>query len=244
MQMKTFMKQDKVFLVLDNITFDAHLLQEVQDYLRMGFHPKSRILITSSSKAILEDLLPNMELYTPMPKLMVEEARELFLKCVVPMKALSELTSEEQNILGICIQKCLFHSREGKEDGFYHPVALTILADFFSRLGRAKGDQILVWKDHLEKEMDLKKDVLKSSKDLFGILGLQFSTFDFGKKLVFLDLALYTGDWWYTLWYHDKVEEIDWLCRLHDESPTIIGRKVSISHLVWILLRLPNVFNL
>jgi len=224
--MKTFKKRGPMFLILDNITSNAHLLHEVQDYLKMGFPPKSRIMMTSSSKTILEDLLPNMELYMPMPTLMVEEARVLFLKHAAPMKAISELTRQEQNIFGICIQKCWFSSPEG---GFYHPVALMALADFFSRLGRVKGNQLLVWMDHLEKEMDLVKDILRSSEDLFGILGLQFSTFDFSEKLLFLDLALYSG-YFLNVWnYHGG--SIGWLCRLHDESPTIIERKVSILHL-------------
>jgi len=90
--MKTFIKYERVFLVLDNITNDVHLLQEVKDYLEMEFHPESRSMITSSSKAILEDLLPKTELYMQMPTLMVEEAGELFLKRAAPTKAICELT--------------------------------------------------------------------------------------------------------------------------------------------------------
>lgn len=78
MQMEVYMKEEPVFLVIDNVTNDDHLLREARDYLMVEFHPKSRILITSMSKLILKDLLREMNFYMPMQNLMNEEARTLF----------------------------------------------------------------------------------------------------------------------------------------------------------------------
>lgn len=218
------MKREPVFLVIDNVTDDEHLQKEAHDYLMVGFHPESRIVITSRSKVILQDLVPDVKFCMPMPPLTQAEAGAIFLRSSAPMKSITMLTDEERTIIGLCIQQCLF---ESDEDVFfwrkksYHPLALSALGDFFYRFHRNKS--MLLWKDHLEKNKNLLKDVWKSKPSIMSIIDLQFSTLHPSEQLLFLDIALYRKHWdiWgLRMW-------VEWLSGLHEEKPTVVERKVS-----------------
>ena len=54
--MQNRMKQEKVFLVIDNVT-DGYSLGEAREYLKAGFPRESKIIITSRSRHIVEGLL-------------------------------------------------------------------------------------------------------------------------------------------------------------------------------------------
>ncbi|KAG0561338.1 hypothetical protein KC19_9G056700 [Ceratodon purpureus] len=103
-----------VFLAIDNVIGDESSLAEAREYLKVGFHPHSRILITSRSKSNVQELLSGGEFCIAMPRLRVNEAGEIFLRSAAPMRSISGLTDEERRIVGLCIQQCLFES-EGYE---------------------------------------------------------------------------------------------------------------------------------
>jgi hypothetical protein len=110
--MREYIKREPVFLVIDNVINDERSWKEAHDYLTVGFHPESRIVITSRSRVIVQDLLPHVEFCKPMPKLSEREAGEIFLKSGAPMKSYSSLTDEERRILKLCIKLCRFRTEE------------------------------------------------------------------------------------------------------------------------------------
>jgi hypothetical protein len=238
------MKREPVFLAIDNVTNDESSWKEAHAYLMVGFHSESRIMITSRSKAIVQDLLPGVEFCMPMPSLSVKEAGAIFLKSAAPMKSIFMLTEEERRIVGLCIEQCLF---ESDQDGSgsssdqdelrfltgehqsslrrnsYHPLALSALGDFFYRF--IGNTHILSWKDHLDRSKHPVKDVWRCPS-IMSVIGLQFNILPPSEQLLFLDIPIYTEDWveWYQLTYHLWIE---CLARLHEETPTVMERKVS-----------------
>jgi hypothetical protein len=84
----------------------------------------------------------------------------------------------------------------------------------------------LRWKDQLEKNEVPVKDVWKEPS-IRSIIGLQFSALDPSEQLLFLDVALY-------IQYGFLMEIIPWssfdmLCVWHEETPTVMKRKVSVT---------------
>ncbi|KAG0626642.1 hypothetical protein M758_2G140400 [Ceratodon purpureus] len=159
--------REPVFLAIDNVTGDESSLREAREYLEVGFHPKSRILITSRSVVNIRDLLPGSQFCMAMPGLWAKEAGEIFLRSAAPMKSIFGLTEEERRFVEICINKCIFDlegvvvwcepdvgmmrqliSQTGVwASNSYHPLALSALGDFFRRY--SNGTHMLRWKDHL-----------------------------------------------------------------------------------------------
>lgn len=243
--LRKHVRREPVFLAIDNVTGDESSLREAREYLEVGFHPKSKILITSTSLVNVQDLLPGSQFCMAMPRLRVKEAAEIFLKSAAPMKSISGLTDEEQRIVGLCIQQCLVEAedygdfcepdveekqllidcRESRRS--YHPLALSALGDFFRRY--SSNTHMLRWKDHLEKNVDLFKDVWSSPDGIGRIIGLQFSILHPSEQLLFLDIALY-------LKFFSAEEEEGYLQRsrwlervskLHDVTAAVMERKVS-----------------
>jgi hypothetical protein len=115
--MRVHVHREPVFLAIDNVTGDECSWKEAQQYLMLGFHPLSRILITSRCEANVQDLLPGVNFCMAVPRLRVQEAGEIFLKSAAPMKSIFGLTDEERRIVGLCIQQCLF-AAEGCDVSF------------------------------------------------------------------------------------------------------------------------------
>jgi hypothetical protein len=101
------MKREPVFLVIDNVTDVNSSWKEACGYLAVGFHPESRIVITSRSKENIRKLVVDIPFCVPMPRLSVMEAGELFLRSAAPSMSVFRLTDEQQRIVGLCIQQCL-----------------------------------------------------------------------------------------------------------------------------------------
>ena len=242
--MREYMKRDPVFLAIDNVTNDVSSRKEAHEYLMLGFHAGSRILIPSRSEVIVQDLLPGVKFCMSMPSLTVNEAGSIFLRSAAPMKSIFMLTDEEQRIVGLCIEQCLFESDQeesGSNSGqdelrfltadhllslrrnSYHPLALSALGDFFYRF--SGNTHILRWEDHLERNKHLVKDVWRCPT-IMRVISLQFNILHPSEQLLFLDIGLFTEDLveWHQLSYHLWIE---WLSRLHEETPTVLERKVS-----------------
>ncbi|KAG0623404.1 hypothetical protein M758_3G172500 [Ceratodon purpureus] len=240
--------REPVFLAIDNVTSNESSLREAREYLEVGFHPKSRILITSRSKATVQDLLFGGEFCMAMPRLRVKEAGEIFLRSAAPMKSMSGLTDEERRIVGLCIQQCLFES-EGDEvscepdveekqllserdlwessSGSYHPLALSALGDFFRRY--SSKTHLVRWKDHLETSRDPFKDVWSSANGIGRIIGLQFSSLHPREQLLFLDVALYMRGFIHLL--EDKnlygSRWLELVSELHDDAVSVMERQLQ-----------------
>ena len=240
--MREYIKREPVFLVIDNVINDERSWKEAHDYLTVGFHPESRIVITSRSRVIVQDLLPDVQFCKPMPKLSEREAGEIFLKSAAPMKSYSSLTDEERRILKLCTKLCRFRTEEdpsyetrsvslGDDDErwrsySYHPLALSALGDFFYRFISNKN--MLLWKEHLAENKVLLNDVWKSS-NVLRIVGMQFSTFHQNEQLLFLDIVLYGKMWLEVTSERPQSFKawLDWLSVLHEESPAVVERRVS-----------------
>ncbi|KAG0575840.1 hypothetical protein KC19_5G034700 [Ceratodon purpureus] len=208
--LKDNMRREPVFLVIDNVTDDSTSRTEALAYLEAGFHPHSRIMITSRSEDVVQALFtdPKSTFCKAMPDLTEEEAGFIFLQGAAPQRALDALTDEERRVLSLCLGQCCFASDGRPIKGEqYHPLALRALAVYYHEIDNVN---VLSWENHLEDLDKLKHS--RESSDVFGILGLQFSTFDMRKKLVFLDLALYCGTSRKS--YENRVS---WLADIHEE---------------------------
>ncbi|KAG0615271.1 hypothetical protein M758_5G028000 [Ceratodon purpureus] len=208
--LKDNMRREPVFLVIDNITDDSTSRTEALEYLEAGFHPHSRIMITSRSEDVVQALFtdPKSTFCKAMPNLTEEEAGFIFLQRAAPQRALDTLTDEERRVLSLCLGQCCFASDGRPIIGEqYHPLALRALAVYYHEIHNMN---ISSWENHLE-DLDKLKNSRESS-DIFGILGLQFSTFNMRKKLLFLDLALYYGTRWES--YENCVS---WLADIYEE---------------------------
>ncbi|KAG0629505.1 hypothetical protein M758_1G109300 [Ceratodon purpureus] len=244
--LRSHVHREPVFLAIDNVTGDETLLREAREYLMVGFHPKSRILITSRCIANVQDLLPGVNFCMPVPWLRVKEAGEIFLKSAAPMKSIFGLTDEERRIVGLCIQQCLFEAegydlsfeRDADESYFfservrrsYHPLALSALGDFFRRY--SSNTHMLRWKDHLDKNKDHRKDVWDSPNGIGRIIGLQFSSLHPSEQLLFLDVALYTVNFCgvYPDLYDSAADGsrfLEWVSELHDYAVPVMARKLQ-----------------
>ncbi|KAG0606089.1 hypothetical protein M758_9G112900 [Ceratodon purpureus] len=242
--MRVHVHREPVFLAIDNVTGDEISLGEAREYLMVGFHPQSRILITSRSEANVQELLSGIEFCMPMPRLRVKEAGEIFLRSAAPMKSISELTDDEQRIVGICIQQCLFESESdevsceldveekqllsdsdfrGSDWRSYHPLALSALGDFFRRY--SSNTHMLRWKDHLETSGDPLKDVWSSQNSIGRKLGLQFRSLHPREQLLFLDIALYMSS---SFWSDPSGSRwLEWISELHDVDVPVMARKLQ-----------------
>ncbi|KAG0614204.1 hypothetical protein M758_6G158700 [Ceratodon purpureus] len=245
--LRVHVHREPMFLAIDNVIGDESSLAEAREFLKVGFHPQSRILITSRSKANVQELLSGGEFCIAMPRLRVNEAGEIFLRSAAPMRSISGLTDEERRIVGLCIQQCLFES-EGNvvscephveekglfiesdvwESGWmsYQPLALSALGDFFRR--NSSNSHILRWKDHLEKNVDPFKDVWSSPDGIERIIGLQFSSLHPSEQLLFLDIALYTRIFFDSVVNYDLQRSwLEWVSELHDVTVAVMERKRS-----------------
>ena len=220
--LKDNMKREPVFLVIDNIIDDSGSRMEASAYLEAGFHPHSKIMITSRSEDIVQALFRDSSstFCKAMPDLTEEEAGFIFLQRAAPRSQLDALTDGEKRVLKLCLCQCCFSSVGGPiRKHQYHPLALRALAVYYHEIDSMN---ILSWEKHLE-DLDKFKHSRESS-DIFGILGLQFSTFDVRKKLLFLDLALYYGTSWKGL---DRC--LSWLADIHEETRRAMECQVSVT---------------
>jgi len=215
------MNQQPVFLVIDNITDDRESCTEALAYLEVGFHVGSKIMITSRSFDIVEELFPshtNATYCKAMVNLSEEEARLIFLRRTAPQRKSESLTIGEHKILKECLSQC--HFLLDNKERQYHPLALQAMADYYHKLDHLN---VLTWEEHLE-DLD-KLRVSNASSNVFDILGLQFRTLTFKEKLMFLDLCLYTT---FPTTFNYYGDYLNWLEDIHEDTRTIVKLQVCI----------------
>ena len=125
--LKDNMKREPVFLVVDNITDDSASRMEASAYLEVGFHPHSKIMITSRSEDIVQALFRDSSstFCKAMPDLTEEEAGFIFQQ-----RALDALTDEEKRVFKLCLCQCCFSSDGGPiRVQQYHPLPLRALGE-------------------------------------------------------------------------------------------------------------------
>ena len=87
------------------------------------------------------------------------------------------------------------------------------------------------WKDSLEENDDLMRDVLQSPS-IMGIIHLQFNTLSSDEQLLFLDLAFYLNDnglvGSFLVGYYMN-EWVERLAIMHGERASIVKRQVSLN---------------
>lgn len=254
------LKREPVFLVIDNVTdndADDNSWKEANEYLMAGFHPESRVVITSRSRSSIRGLVPGIQFCMPMPRLNVTEAGELFMRSAVPEKSIFGHSAEEQRIVALCIRECLFfeagvcdsgEDEEGvlllEEDVHkaremrYHPVALSALGDFFRRYF-SNTEIMLCWPNHLKENKDPLWDLWKSSNGIGGIIGLQFHSLHPSERLLFLDVAALIDDDFTGIYLHNNFNDgipWDWLCKVHDKTRSDMERQVSTLLILYLVL--------
>ena len=229
--MQHYLKQEKVFLVIDNV-LDEYSVDEARRYLEVDFHYESRILITSRSQEIVEELLHESNFCKPMPNLIEEEAIKIFLnKCSLGNK-LYNLTDEVRQKVGSCIKQCMFshdgsYSSTSIDGTLYHPMVLAALGSYFLEIERT--NRHLNWANCLKVVDNFK--VSRHFSDIFQNLKLRFDTFDEITKLLFLDIALY-GEVYMTAstvnGVPDYNEWVTWLAGVHGEPREVIREQVLV----------------
>ncbi|KAG0561314.1 hypothetical protein KC19_9G054500 [Ceratodon purpureus] len=237
--LRVHVHREPVFLALDNVTGDEGSLREVREYLEVGFHPKSRILITSRSLVNVQDLLPDSQFCMAMPRLSVKEAGEIFLRSAAPMKSMSGLTDEERRIVWRCIQQCIQFESEDHDEvscglgrhllwqscfGSYHPLALSALGDFCRRY--SINSHMLRWTDHLENTSgDPFKEVWRCPTGIGRMIGLQFSSLHPSEQLLFLDIALYATS--RSESDPSGIRWLEWVSELHHVAVPVMERQLQ-----------------
>ncbi|KAG0606854.1 hypothetical protein M758_9G173400 [Ceratodon purpureus] len=206
-------RQSGVFLSIDNVSGDQRSLDEARAYLEAGFCPKSRIIVTSRGKNIVESLLSHSKFCKPVPSLTKKEAETVFLKMASPGTILSALTDEERRSLALCVEQCRFPRGRDQQYHFlasrqYHPMAIRALANFFQNEGINKKS-LSVWEKYLEA---VDRD---DSPNVYGILEMQFKSLEPIEQLFFLDIALFGDKVSISLSAEDWVT---WLGGLHSDS--------------------------
>jgi len=214
------MRRHPVFLVIDNITEDPKFRTEASAYLEAGFQRGSMIMITSRSCDIVKELFPDGRDLTyckAMASLSEEEAGFVFLRRAAPQRKLESLTIEEQEILKVCVGQGCFFSVDGKWE--YHPLALQALADYYHS---HDSQNLLTWMEHLGGLGNLRGS--DATWEIFDVLGLQFRTLGFRRKLLFLDVCLFM----FEIYFCSRTlkEVISWLADVHEETPTVVEIEV------------------
>ena len=227
--MQHHLKREKVFLVIDNV-LDGHSVNEARHYLELDFHYESRILITSRSQEIVEELLQKSSFCKPMPDLIEEEAKKIFLNKCSPGNKLYNLTDEVWQEVGSCIKQCIFshdgsYSSTSVDGTLYHPKVLAALGSYFLEIERT--NRHLNWANCLKLVDNFK--VSQHFGEIFQNLKLRFDTFDDITKLVFMDIAVY-GKEYMTLSTFNGVPDyndwVTWLAGVHGEPREVIREQV------------------
>lgn len=205
-------------LVIDNVGSDNQSYGATREYLRAGFPPGSRIMVTSRGHNIVESLLQDTRFCKPVPDLTDEEARTVFLNIAASGTSVFTLTdADSKRILGLCVNQCRF-SVDGafRSDAQYHPLALKALANF-CQSEEFRKRSLSSW------EEELKAFNQGSCPGLFDILELQFTSMDREtEQLIFLDIALFGREWYLTGgsgWW-------SWLAQLHNTDSESVKRVV------------------
>ena len=224
--MKEHLKEP-VFLAVDNVQDDEASRQEARDYLKCVCCEGSIVLITSRSRAILEDVLSDPKCCKPVPTLTEEECMELFLQIAIPKMKLATYNEEQvQTLRRICTRYCFFSVQEGassaiaelvfkdykpmiviksghEKNGHYHPLAIRAVASFLH--------DVLLEKNTRERIWDGRIMLPHSREDIFSILALGFDSLSLKAKQLFLDAALYAPPL--------RSDELyDWLLAVHGGS--------------------------
>lgn len=212
----------------------------------LGSQRESRIMITFRSKVNVWDLVPDIGYCVAMPSLSWAEAGELFLRSAAPSKSIFGLSVEERRIVGLCIKECMYYDPDGSGEGSligddevgilfevhvrnsrgksFHPMALSVLGDFFRRYFSSRG--MLGWTGYLEENKDPLWDVWKLRDGIGGIFGLQFHSLPSSEQLLLLDIAFFLAGSYEEIYGEDHFV-FTMLCRVHVETEGVMMRRVS-----------------
>jgi len=113
-------KNEKIFLAIDNV-FESHeIVERAKLILGVGFETRSIIIVTARSLGELQNLNLQESECMEMLELSVDDAISLFVREV----ACDESTNE--HLIQQCVKRCYFH--KGDCSTFhYHPLALQVL---------------------------------------------------------------------------------------------------------------------
>jgi len=199
----------KVFLTLDNVNDTQEMTENARMFLRAGFHPESKVLVTARSRKVLEQVMGGQVASVPVPKLTQEEAICLFLQhATYQNSTFGSFSSECQDVIVRCVERCF----QG------HPLTLKALG---ARLRIICDTDPLQWSEHLE-DLDFKMSHDRVHP-LFSILRTGYDALPEGHKFVFIDIALYAPQG--VLWSVGQL--CCWLGYMHNKTPHTIKEMVS-----------------
>lgn len=196
----------KVFLALDNVNDTQEMLENARMFLRAGFHPESKVLVTARSCKVLEQLFGSLAKMTsiPVPKLTQEEAIRLFLQhATYENSTIESFSSECKDVIVRCVEQCF----QG------HPLALKALGARLRIISDVDPQQ---WSEHLE-DLDFKMSHDRVHP-IFSILRTSYDALPEGHKFVYIDIALYAPQG--VLWSVGNL--CNWLGYMHQKKPHLI----------------------
>jgi len=207
------MQQQEVFLSLDNVSDDQ--IDEARMYLKVGYHPKSILLVTARSIDILKSLKIKKRDCMEMPELQKEDATNLFLYHAAPHETLD---NNDWEIIKQCVDKCRFE----KADAYHYlPLALKVWG---SQLGSISSHPSK-WVKSLKILNDHKFNPLRVlNHPVFSLLRQGYDMLRQEERHIFLDLALFFSP----LGSHYMFSIWDWLSIIHKKSRDIIENSVSL----------------
>ena len=210
-QMKRRMREQDVFLAVDNVEDSDSSRQHARDFLNCTFSAGSKLLVTGRSSIVVKDVL-GQGVCEPVPNVDAIEALSIFLDKAAPGRSIPSLSAEEKSVVVKCVEEACF-------SGKYHPLALRALASYYNNVS---GRNPLDWVEHLNDIHKLRPREESESENIFWILGLGFDTLSKTEKLLFLDVALFIPG----VIYFD-ISTIEWLSAMHLEKTSTIRWKVS-----------------
>ena len=217
--MKRDIKNQKVFLAIDNVSESYHILEQVSNMLRIGFEQGSILLVTARSLEILQNLDIDENECMEMPKLLKDEALNLFLYHAAPNLCLQTLESKIEEISRLFVKLCRFRKGNGT-NYHYHPMALKML-------GRHLGNDSKKWIEKF-KEFELFNQYREKEDmhPIFSILNRNFETLNDEDQLLFMDAAVF-----YPKQYLERrINIFEWISIVHGKSIDAIMTMVRISN--------------
>ncbi|KAG0611358.1 hypothetical protein M758_7G135500 [Ceratodon purpureus] len=202
------MREQKIFLALDNVWDDFKSIEEAKMYLQAHFHDKSIVMVTSRSLKTLTYLGIDESNCFPMPELGHKDAKKLLLYHAASGKQFS--SHQDKQDIEECIAFCYF-SKDKKGGRHYLPLALKALG---VQLG-CVGNEPSMWVKTLPKVKDFNY-LEEENNPVFSILRSSFDRLQAVDQNVFMDVVLFTPRLspavglihWLSLVYSQDLQEI------------------------------------
>ncbi|KAG0624136.1 hypothetical protein M758_3G226900 [Ceratodon purpureus] len=179
----------KVFLAIDNVWNEDICYEQAQALLGMGFHPSSRVVVTSRSREALEWLGIYKECCFEMPELDKGDATAVLLQAAAPGYDKGSMTESQRVAVDKIVERCFLTKgpiSSTRSEKQYVPLALEVLGRQLRLPLAGSSVKLRKWVDMF----DLKRSNQRQHP-IFSVLRLSYDNLPSDKhRNIFLDVAL------------------------------------------------------